>query len=282
LAADLLRYEQKYDEAIASLERAIGLDANSIYGLDKMSETLIMAGRAIDGLSYLDAANRLDPRPRKWRIAKAGLARFSLQRYEEAAALLERALAASGTDDYYNLLPLAASYGHLGDAAKAAAVRRKLDQFAVRAGDRTVTGLLARTIFPFKEKADTERLLDGLSKAGVPELPFGFDARSKDRLTGSEIKSLVFGHELRGHEVQPVSAPDFVRVTDNDGSAGITIDASTVHGVSKIEGDAICTWARGEGRWCQAVFRNPGGTVENRNQYNLVSHWSLFQFSVMK
>jgi TolB-like protein/class 3 adenylate cyclase len=282
LAADLLRYEQKYDEAIAGLERAIGLDANSVYALDKMNETLIMAGRPLDGLSYLDAANRVDPQPRKWRIAKAGLARFSLERYAEAAALLEKALAEPGTDDYYNLMPLMACYGHLGQTDKAAELRQKLDDFAAQAGDRSVTGLLARTIFPYKEQSDTDRMLDGLSKAGVPELSFGHDPTSKDRLNGEEIKSLVFGHELRGQRFRDGPASAFVSITDEDGSTSLAAGASPLHGSSSIEGDALCTCMRGVGRYCEAVFRNPSGSFAKRNQFLFIGHWSRFEFSVVK
>jgi hypothetical protein len=33
-------------------------------------------------------------------------------------------------------------------------------------------------------------------------LPFGFDARAEDRLTGAEIAALIFGHENEGHQIE--------------------------------------------------------------------------------
>ena len=37
-----------------------------------------------------------------------------------------------------------------------------------------------------------------------------------------------------------------------------------------------------EYRGCAAIFRNPGGTFENRNEYLMVRHWVRFEFSNTK
>ena len=92
--------------------------------------------------------------------------------------------------------------------------------------------------FAFKQQSDIERLRKGLSKAGLPDFPFGLDA--KNRLTGEEIRSLVFGHELRGRQVDPDEP--YVRTTTADGVVHVSVGSSfSSTGISRIEGDFMCT-----------------------------------------
>ena len=89
------------------------------------------------------------------------------------------------------------------------------------AGDDEFTGIHMMSEFPFRNFADTERLLEGLRKAGVPELPKGVDPKSKDRLTGAEIKALIFGHLIEGRERETGNA--YRRQTAMDGTADVTV-----------------------------------------------------------
>ena len=126
-----------------------------------------------------------------------------MDRFDEAVASLEKidphraSTAGSGPTSYGLMLGISA-YGHLGQTDKVAALRERLDPMLKESDNGEFTGQLAQTFFVFKNYADTERLLDGLRKAGVPELSFGFDPKSKDRLTGEEIRTLTFGHQFEG------------------------------------------------------------------------------------
>ena len=100
--------------------------------------------------------------------------------------------------NFYGLMLGISAYGHLGQTDKIAALRERLDPMLKESDNGELTGQLAQTFFVFKNYADTERLLEGLRKAGVPELAWGFDPKSKDRLTGEEIRSLTFGHRFEG------------------------------------------------------------------------------------
>ena len=143
-----------------------------------------------------------------------------------------------------------------------------------------LTGLLAQNNFPYKSYADTERLLEGLRKADVPELPAGFDPKSKDRLSGTEIKELFFGHEIRGREV--VSGDPYWRNTEADGSYRATIGAKSFEGVSWIEADILCIASRTRPFACRAVYRNPAGSFDRENQYVYFRDIDRFEFSVVK
>ncbi|MGO4123659.1 adenylate/guanylate cyclase domain-containing protein [Inquilinus sp. YAF38] len=286
LLADRLLPQQKSDEAIVAAERAIALDSSDPYAYHEMSYALTLNGRAADGLGFLSAAARIDPNWTTWRHYLAGLSYFSLSRFEEAVASLERIDFRIGNDTdvrdkYLGLELLIAAEGHLGHAANAASAREKIKPYLMALNYAEFTGLAAIQDLPFKSYADLDRVLDGLRKAGVPDLPFGFDPKSKDRLSGSEIKALLFGHGIRGREVVPAVNP-YRRTTTIDGSFSATIGTQSVEGVSRIEGDAMCTFAPLTIRSCRVVFRNPGGTLDLENEYLFFRDQDRYEFSVIR
>ena len=149
-----------------------------------------------------------------------------------------------------------------------------------KTNDRENTGLLAATEFPFKNYADLERVLVGLHEAGVPELPFALDPKSKDRLDGAAIKALLFGHEIRGHEIATGHA--YRRVTAEDGRSSVTVGEWSDTGSGQIEGNMFCFYWPSRARNCGIVFRNPEGDFAQRNEYRLILQWNSFEFSVVK
>jgi hypothetical protein len=114
----------------------------------------------------------------------------------------------------------------------------------------------------------------------VPELPFGFDSRSQDRLDGAAIKALLFGHEIKGRNVEKGLA--FSWTTAADGTTSVSVGDWSDKGVSHIEGDTVCSFLPSRYRFCSAVFRNPEGTSAQKNEYLIVNHRRHFEFSVMK
>ena len=220
--ADLLTLQQKSDEAIDAMERAIALDPSDPFSYQAMAQALIYNGRAADGKTYIDTAMRVDPRQTTWRYREYGLAYFCLGRYEEAIASLEKI--DPETPElwlrYYGMFFLLAAHAHLGHTGEAAAVKKQLGRLTIKIQNSNLSVLEARSQFPFKQPADTERLLDGLRKAGVPELPFGYDWNSPDRLTGEEIRSLLFGHDVEGSN--PATGERYTRRTAIDGTTEIS------------------------------------------------------------
>jgi len=123
-------------------------------------------------------------------------------------------------------------------------------------------------------------MLDGLRKAGVPGAPFGYDWNAPERLSGDEIKSLIFGHQTLGILVETGDA--YTRTTGSDGAMSVTNGPWSDHGFSRIEGDMICSWVTTRGRYCATIYRNPEGTFEAKNEYVWVNHFNRFEFSVIK
>lgn len=286
LLVEYLLNGQKSEEAIAAAQKSIVLDPSDPDAYVEMSWALILDGRPQEGRDYLDAALRVDPKWTPWHYPLAGLAELSMGRYAEAAALLEKIEPERGVTSYWDFWRnysgrrvLVSAYGHLGRNADADAIKEKLKPLIADAGDAEFSGIHLMSAFPFKNFADTERLLEGLRKAGVPDLPNGVDPKSKDRLTGAEIKALIFGHLIEGRERETGNA--YQRQTAMDGTADVTVGTAAFKMVTTIEGDFFCNWSANSGRGCGAVFRNPGGTREERSEYLFIRPWNSFEFSVV-
>ena len=287
LLVEMLLPQQKFDEAIAAAERSIALDPSDSWGYEEMSWALTLNGRPQDGKAYLEAAIRIEPKWTPWRYLLGGLAEFSMGRYAEAAVLLEKLEPERGVtsfwDSYANyngLRLLVATYGHLGRVDDVDAVNEKLKPLMADVGDDEFTGIHMMSDLPFRNFADMERMLEGLRKAGVLDLPKSADPKSKDRLIGAEIKALIFGHLIEGRERETGDA--YRRQTAMDGTADVTIGPEAFKSVTTVEGDFFCSWSQSNSRGCGAMFRNPGGTFEMRNEYLQFRPWNSFEFSVVK
>jgi adenylate cyclase len=287
MLSEYLLYQQKSEEAIAAAQKSIALDPSDPDGYLQMSWALILNGRPQDGRDYLDAALGVDPKRTTWRYLMGGLAEFSMGRYAKAAAMLEKLEPERGVTSFWDfwgnydgLRLLVSAYGHLGRNADADAIKEKIKPMMADAGDGEFSGIHAMSEFPFRNFADMERLLEGLRKAGVPELPKGVDPKPETRLTGAEIKALIFGHSIEGRERETGNV--YRRQTAMDGTADVTVGAPLAYKFyTTVEGDFFCNWSLNVGRGCGAVFRNPGGTPEKKNEYLFIRPWNSFEFSVV-
>jgi len=283
LIADLLVREHRSDEAVAVLLKAVALDPSDPWNYAGLSQALNFNGRPKEARDHLDAAMRVDPGWTDWRHYQAGLADFGQDRFEEAIGSLEKIDFQSPDPwpKFYGLQVLLSAYGHLGRDEQVAAYREKVTKVLADRNDGEPSQLLTQKYFVFKNEADIERLLGGLSKAGLPELPATVDLDPKDRLTGAEIKSLAFGHELRGRNTAPDIEP-YRRVATADGSITVTIGSHTRTGRTWVQGNFLCNAYPKTLTTCGAVFRNPSGTREQENEYRSIYPSNRIEFSVVK
>ena len=283
IRADLLVRERKSDEAIEAAQTAIALDPSDAWSYQQMSYALIFNGRPEEGLRYVDAAMRVDPGWTGWRHNLAGLADFGMGRFEAAIASFAKIDPKTDGrwDNFWGLVARIAAAGHLGRSAEAAAARDALQPILSDIGPDELTVMVALQHFVFKNPEDAERLIDGLRKAGVPDVPKGLDVRSQDRLTSAEIRSLVLGHEFRGRRVAPEDA-DYRRITDADGRTVIDIGPQRREGQSWTQSDFLCAAYPKFLASCGALFRNPDGTREELNEYVLVFGDTRYEFSVVQ
>ena len=280
LIAELLVREHRSDEAVALLPKAVALNPSDPWNYMTLSQALNFNGRPKEAREYLDEAMRVDPGWSDLRRYHAGLAAFGQGRFEEAIGSLEK-IDFESTDPwpkFYGLQVLLSAYGHLGRDEQVAAYRDRV--MKVLANDGEPNQLLTQRFFVFKNEADIERLLDGLSKAGLPELPAAVNLDPNDRLTGAEIKSLAFGHELRGRNTAPDIEP-YRRLATADGSITVTIGSRTRTGKTWVQGNFLCNAYPKTLTGCGAVFRNPSGTREQENEYLSIYRLNRIEFSVV-
>jgi TolB-like protein/class 3 adenylate cyclase len=284
LRAQLLIRERKSGEAIAALQKGVALDPSHPWTLEELSKALTFNGQPKEGYAYVEAALRVDPGWGDYRRYLAGQALFGEGRFEDAAAILEE-IDVRGSNPwpkFYGLQILLSVYGHLGRIDEIAETRKDLKAVLKERDEGDLTLLRTQWFFVYEHEADIERLLAGLRKAGVPEVPADLAARSQDRLTGSEIKFLVFGHELRGQRIAPETA-DYIDVISMDGTSDVTVGTWSSEGKVWVQADFICAaHPKEQGAACHAVFRNPSGTLEQMNEYLSVGQWSRYEFSVVK
>jgi adenylate cyclase len=280
---DLLIHRWESQEAVAAAERAIALDPSDPDSYVQMSLALTFSGRPADGKSYLDAAYRVDPRPEDWRYVLEGLAAFAMGRFDDAIVPLVKIDSKSAPfwSRFHSRILLTATYGHLGRPDLAAALRGELDELAREAHTDPATVMMARIDLPFTTPADRHRLRDGLRKAGVPDLPYGYDPMSKDRLTGEEIRSLIFGHTSVARNIDSGRECSYTRTIDGTSSASCGSWSDT-GSTPWFDDNVICYWWKKTGPLCVTYFRNPEGSAAERNEFFSVTSYNRWEFSIVE
>jgi len=157
-----------YPEAIAEFTQAIALDPSDSWSYAYMARTLTFAGRPAEALQYVSTAMRIDPHFPPIFLSFQGFAQFGLERFEDAAASLEKATKLN-PDDSSGLLLLGATYGHLGRKQEAMSAIAAYDALGRRRDSPALTATLAWGMWAYRSRIDRDRVFDGLIMAGVPE-----------------------------------------------------------------------------------------------------------------
>jgi TolB-like protein/class 3 adenylate cyclase len=171
VASAMLLHAQQHDEAIAEAKRAIASDPNDADGYVTLASALSFTGRSSEALEQVERAMRLNPHYPPYYLYQLGLAQFALNRLNEAATSLERAIALN-RDDYWSQRLLLATYGLLGrrkDTSNLLETLKEKDRRGIFAHLDPLTIKAMAFWHPFAGEADAARFAEGLRKAGVPE-----------------------------------------------------------------------------------------------------------------
>jgi len=171
VASAMALHNQQHEEAISEAKRAIAGDPNDADGYVALANALSFTGRADEALEQVKRAIRLNPHFPPYYLYQLGLSMFGMNRLDEAATSLERALALN-REDYWSQRLLLATYGLLGrgmDAAKLLETIKGNEKRGRIALFDPLTIRAATYWYPFAERADIERFAEGLRKVGVPE-----------------------------------------------------------------------------------------------------------------
>jgi hypothetical protein len=140
--------------------------------------------------------------------------------------------------------------------------------------------------FPFKDRAVADRFAEGMFKAGMAGPPSAyFPSFKENQLTGEEIKKLIFGSKITGFAIGSGQQWWVDRRQNGETTVGGSVPIPGDTGTSRIEGDLLCTqfqkslWGL---EYCSAVFRNPRGTYERKDEYLMVNDWGFSTWSIAR
>jgi adenylate cyclase len=154
-------WQRRHDEAVRESERAVELEPGSAGAWFSHGRALDYACRHVEAIESFKKAIRMNPFPPTTVFFHLGNAYFNIGKYEEAIEEHKKALRLSPTNAvaYKGLAVSYADLGRIEEAQSALQEALKLDpKFSLQRYSE---------IAPWKERATTERWIDGFRKAGL-------------------------------------------------------------------------------------------------------------------
>ncbi|MEY9829969.1 adenylate cyclase [Sinorhizobium fredii] len=281
-AAGLLsEADWQHADALAELKEAITLEPGDSWSYALMAFVLTSAGRPAEAMPYIRTAIRLDPHYPSFFIYVLGLTEFGLQNFEASAAAAESSTKLNPEDEGSFLL-LAAASGHLGRRPEAEATIARFNALRVGRGG-TVATISTCPPLDLARPEDRDRLYEGLRLAGVPETLLGSEFGGKNKLTADEVRSLFFGHRLRGSMLD--SGEGHEATISGGGIATLSGGWASIGGGRmadaevQFERDEVCFLWRKTASLCGVALRNPGGLSAKENEFIWYHGDRAFTFS---
>ncbi len=155
--------KRQYEKAIAEAERAVALNPNGADAHAHLGVTLDYVGRREEAIALLKKAIRINPIPPNWYLLSLGQSYIFTGQYGEAIAI-HKIVLQRDPDDFSALIGLAAAYSVSGREEKANAAAAEV----LRIKPKFSLERFAETIM-YKNHADTERVIEALREAGLPD-----------------------------------------------------------------------------------------------------------------
>jgi adenylate cyclase len=163
LLAGYYNMQRQYDKALSEAERAMALNPNAFDARMIMGSILGNLGRWEESALYAKKAFRLNPFPGAYLYFILGRAYFMMEQYDESIATWKKVLKVS--PNYLSAHRfLAACYISIGRDAEATAAAKEV----LRINPKFTIESYAKRL-RYKDKADVQREVDALRKAGLPE-----------------------------------------------------------------------------------------------------------------
>jgi adenylate cyclase len=163
LTAYLFLLRMEHENSIKAAKRAIILNPNNSDAYSLLGYILVYSGRPNEGIPFIEKAIRIDPIPTALYLFQLGVAYHESKQYKKAIKIFKKVV-----DQEPNhrgaYIRMAGTYSYLGDeteARKAASEVLKIDP------NFNLKGWISK--LPYKNKADNERYISALRKAGLPE-----------------------------------------------------------------------------------------------------------------
>ena len=261
--ARLSLWDGKYDEAIEHARRAVEHEPGNVDAYMTQALVLTVAGLHREAKAAIDEVFRRDPKPSAPAYGLLGMIQFALQDYPSAIAALETGRKQS-VDGGLWAFPafLFAAYGEAGRQEEARAV-------TLPDGNSIINWDLAWTKFWafYRRPKDTEHLLDGLRKAGAPEVSYGFNPETDadEHLSGPALRSLLFGRSFDAL-CASMRQEAMIRFAGDGSLSWTPRDDISDTGRSRIDVDNICVTLpllTRNRETCFAVYQNGSNPTLN-------------------
>ena len=157
----LLLAARQHREAEAVMERVVEMDPNYAEGRAQQAFILMNSGKHERALDAIARAKQLNPLYSALYMYVEAMALFHLERYEEAAALLEVAVVRNPAFDRMQLM-YAASLAYLGDIEKA---QWSVEEAKIQSPQLSIADEQENSVLLVQ--SDLDRYLNGLRLAGL-------------------------------------------------------------------------------------------------------------------
>lgn len=152
----------QHEKSIAEAERAVAINPNGAFAYMVLAGAVGSAGRWEESAFNAKNSMRLNPFPGAADYWFLGRAYFMMGQYDESIAALKKATLVNPNFLFAHVF-LAACYGSMGRDAEATAAAKEV----LRINPKFTITSYAKTL-PYKDKADIEREVAALRKAGLP------------------------------------------------------------------------------------------------------------------
>lgn len=269
--------DRRYDEAIASVNRALALGPGDAETQIAVGYVQLFAGNQAEATAAAETALKLDPNLSPIDREVAGLAFLLQGDTAKAIEILERTRDDAPAVGGFRIT-LAAAYARAGRLQEAQASildgRRLTGGQEFQSRGQSLSGWRISHAH-FRNAEDLALIIDALREAGLPEWPFGFTADEGDRLKGEEIATLVLGHILRG-QIEPDRQPAMMQIGP-DGAAGFRTPSRMLTETVYVDRDMLCEQSENMfGRPdCGPVYKRSGAAGSG---YTFVNSSKVFHF----
>jgi adenylate cyclase len=264
-----------HDAAMDSARKAVELTPGRAAAHLDLGLVLAYSGEPKKGVDAINTALRLNPKSTADTELYAGIVFFIDGQYQRAAEALAR-----GERERYGTEPgwlyLAAAHALLGHKEEAA---KAISSMLARYPNSSVEYIRARDTY-FRRPQDLEKLLVGLTEAGLPNWAFDFRGSESNRLNAQELSSIVDNKMWIGrHE----NGTEFFQQIERSGAMAYRSKNSIQTGTANVKQGMLCQ--RFEGSTlskdlCGYVYKNPAGAAGTHDEYIAALPATLRYFTV--
>jgi adenylate cyclase len=232
--ARLALAEWRYDDALDHARSAVEREPGNSETYATLALAFTAAGQHNEAKQAIEEALRRDPKPAPSTHATLGIIQFALREYESADTTLGFAFREmlDGGNWFFNAFDIANS-GYRGNDEELQN-RRKQRFWGISVA-------AVRFSHFYQNAADMEHLLEGLRKAGVPELPPEFDPEQESAkpVTGATLRTLLSNREFETLCWSPRLNGEFQFSGDSGFTWTLRHDL-TETGTSRFEDNNVC------------------------------------------